>query len=242
MFKNNLFNADSTNELIEFLRNNFIKYYKDELDALKKHVFNELDSFNNFCSKSLENNTKNNAIILDKNNIKLNELDNKLNKIDEKISTELQKKINNYYELNDALNNKADINSMHYALQSKASISELDKIRNLCDRILTDMNNKIDFNKFDSYSRDNKKNIDDLKKDVISRASIKETLNMLKNKVDVDDVNKALGLLQDEIDLKADVQNVSYLLINYYIIYNKYVQILIPLKKLKILLFLLYKV
>lgn len=205
-FRTNLIN-NKDNIITNYL-NSFISPVKDELETFKKHIFNELDTLNNNSLKYPDIYSKILPYI-DKNKNKMYDLDLKIKTIEDKINDDLLSKISNLNELNQALTTKADLNSMNYALNGKASHSELDKLKVICDKLVIDINNKIDFNKFESFLKENRKGIDDIRKDLLSKATIDETINMFKNKADIDDVNNALSKIQDDLEVKADLQNVS---------------------------------
>jgi hypothetical protein len=130
-----------------------------------------------------------------------------LKSLESEIERALDKKVSSS-EINGLLANKADTMTINIALQSKASISELDSIKLTVDRISKDTLNKLDFNKFDAYMNDTRFAIDELQKDLMMKANIKEMLTLLKNKSDIDDVNKALSQIHEELDLKCNIEHV----------------------------------
>ncbi len=116
----------------------------------------------------------------------------------------------NLYDIQNALISKADLGSTNIAIQNKASLADLDKIKGSLDKLNKEINSKLDFGKFESFVKDSKKLFDELAKDILTKSTIKETISMLKNKADIDDVNKALTQVHEELDFKPNIEQVSY--------------------------------
>ncbi len=131
-----------------------------------------------------------------------------LKSLETEVERALDKKINSN-EINALLANKVDTMAINLALQSKASIAELDSIRITVDKISKETFNKLDFNKFDAYINDTRMAIEEVHKDLMMKANIKEMITLLKNKSDIDDVNKALSQIHEELDLKCNTEQVE---------------------------------
>ena len=142
---------------------------------------------------------------IDENRLVINK---SLNNFETDIKRLIEKKAN-LYDVNALLNSKADSSMVNLGLQSKVSLSDFEKLRNNTERVRQDLEDKLDYKKFQVFLDDNQQLINEVQKELMLKANIKEILHMLKNKADIDDINKALTQIHDELDSKCNLEQVS---------------------------------
>ena len=176
---------------------------KKDFDYLQNKVFNDLDS--KVSLSHLDNLYKTLTRELNDKSEDSRQVLNKTLKLFENDVYKIIDKKANQFDIQNALVAKADLGSTNLAIQNKASIAEVEKIKTCLDKVCKEIGNKIDFGKFENFMKETKKILEDLQKDVLGRSTIKETISMIKNKADIDDINKALVQIHEELDVKANL-------------------------------------
>ena len=120
----------------------------------------------------------------------------------------------NKEEAIEILSQKVDINSLQKMLNSKASSLEIDNLKLNMDKMNQELQNKINFDKFDSYIEKVSENIQEIKNDLLLKSNIDEVMSYLKNKANIDDVNKALIDIHNELDNKSSLDDFNHAMKN----------------------------
>lgn len=92
-------------------------------------------------------------------------------------------------ELNRALDDKADLETIHEINAQKASQSEIEQIRKLIDRLAFEVEGKPSFKDIDQMASNHRSLIEEIHKELVLKASIKDTSALLDQKVNVGDMN-----------------------------------------------------
>lgn len=92
-------------------------------------------------------------------------------------------------ELNRALDDKADMETIHEINAQKASQSEIEQIRKLIDRLAFEVEGKPSFKDIDQMASNHRSLIEEIHKELVLKASIKDTSALLDQKVNVGDMN-----------------------------------------------------
>lgn len=181
-----------------------LKADKKDLDSLNNKISNDFDK--KVTSNQLENLYK---TVLKDINDKIEDcksVNNKAIKLFENDIFKILDKKANQFDVTNSLNNKADLGVTSVALQSKASNADLDKIRAAVEKLIKDINVKLDNTKFESFVKESRKTNEDINKELLNKAAVKEVLSLLKNKPDIEDVNKALSHVHEELDTKSNLE------------------------------------
>ena len=128
-----------------------------------------------------------------------------INNINQKLSIEKAEEI---------LSQKADINTVQKMFNSRASSTEVDNLKLNYEKMLQDLENKINYDKFDSYIGKISDNIEEIKNDLLLKSNIDEIMSYLKNKANIDDVNKALIDIHNDLDNKSSIADFKHAMNN----------------------------
>ena len=136
-----------------------------------------------------------------------------LKNFDEDLINNINQKMNKE-EANEILLQKVDINTLQKMLNSKASSLEMDNLKLNFDKMYQELQNKINFDKFDSYLEKVSDNIQEIKNDLLLKSNIDEVMSYLKNKANIDDVNKALVDIHNDLDNKSSLEDFNHAMKN----------------------------
>jgi hypothetical protein len=117
-------------------------------------------------------------------------------------------------EVKDILSQKADMNIIQKMLSSKATALEVDTIKLNLEKMNQELQNKINFDKFDSFLEKVCDDIQVIKNDLLLKSNIDEVMSYLKNKANIDDVNKALIDIHNELDNKSSLADFNHAMNN----------------------------
>ena len=131
--------------------------------------------------------------------------DELINNINTKMSKE---------EAKDILSQKADMNTIQKMLSSKATTLEVDTIKLNLEKMNQELQNKINFDKFDSFLEKVYDDIQVIKNDLLLKSNINEVMSYLKNKANIDDVNKALVDIHNDLDNKSSLEDFNHAMNN----------------------------
>ena len=131
--------------------------------------------------------------------------DELINNINTKMSKE---------EAKDILSQKADMNTIQKMLSSKATTLEVDTIKLNLEKMNQELQNKINFDKFDSFLEKVYDDIQVIKNDLLLKSNIDEVMSYLKNKANIDDVNKALVDIHNDLDNKSSLEDFNHAMNN----------------------------
>lgn len=112
-------------------------------------------------------------------------------------------------EVNNLTSMKTELNQALVILQNKVNISEYEILKLTLEKVSKDLNEKIDYEKFDNFINEIRISMDDIQKDLMVKANIKEILNLLKNKPDLNEVNSAITRITEELDQKCPIEKVK---------------------------------
>ena len=131
--------------------------------------------------------------------------DELINNINTKMSKE---------EAKDILSQKADMNTIQKMISSKATTLEVDTIKLNLEKMNQELQNKINFDKFDSFLEKVYDDIQVIKNDLLLKSNIDEVMSYLKNKANIDDVNKALVDIHNDLDNKSSLEDFNHAMNN----------------------------
>ena len=117
-------------------------------------------------------------------------------------------------EVKDILSQKADMNTIQKMLSSKATALEVDTIKLNLEKMNQELQNKINFDKFDSFLEKVCDDIQVIKNDLLLKSNIDEVMSYLKNKANIDDVNKALVDIHNDLDNKSSLADFNHAMNN----------------------------
>ena len=131
----------------------------------------------------------------------------------EELINNINKKLNKD-EANEIFSQKVDINIVQKMFNSKASSIELENLKFSYEKIIKELENKVNYNKFDSYIEKISENIQEIKNDLLLKSNIDEIMSYLKNKANIDDVNKALKDIHNDLDNKSSLEDFKHAMNN----------------------------
>ena len=207
------------NSIAERINNNQLEYEKDfqknmniitqNIDQLKKQLksfesqkYTTISDFDNI-SLQLKSEMKDFQNYI-KDYIK-NFDEDLINNINQKLSIEKAEEI---------LSQKADINTVQKMFNSRASSTEVDNLKLNYEKMVQELENKINYDKFDSYIGKISDNIEEIKNDLLLKSNIDEIMSYLKNKANIDDVNKALIDIHNDLDNKSSIADFKHAMNN----------------------------
>ena len=117
-------------------------------------------------------------------------------------------------EAKDILSQKADMNTIQKMISSKATTLEVDTIKLNLEKMNQELQNKINFDKFDSFLEKVYDDIQVIKNDLLLKSNIDEVMSYLKNKANIDDVNKALVDIHNDLDNKSSLEDFNHAMNN----------------------------
>ena len=207
------------NTLAERINNNQIDNEKDiqkNMNILNKNIEQIKNKLLNFENQKY-------VTISDYENISLqiksdmknfeNYIKDYLKNFDEDLINNINQKMNKE-EAKEILSQKVDINTLQKMLNSKASSLEIDNLKLNFDKMYQELQNKINFDKFDSYIEKVSDNIQEIKNDLLLKSNIDEVMSYLKNKANIDDVNKALVDIHNDLDNKSSLEDFNHAMKN----------------------------
>jgi hypothetical protein len=207
------------NTLAERINNNQIDNEKDiqkNMNILNKNIEQIKNKLLNFENQKY-------VTVSDYENISLqiksdmknfeNYIKDYLKNFDEDLINNINQKMNKE-EAKEILSQKVDINTLQKMLNSKASSLEIDNLKLNFDKMYQELQNKINFDKFDSYIEKVSDNIQEIKNDLLLKSNIDEVMSYLKNKANIDDVNKALVDIHNDLDNKSSLDDFNHAMKN----------------------------
>ena len=228
MFENNSKNNENNiiqsfenkiNSIAERINNNQIDYEKDSQKNM--NIINQ--NIEQLNKKFLIFENQKYASISDFDNISLqiksemkdfqNYIKDYLKNFDEDLINNINQKMN-IEEANEILSQKVDINTLQKMLNSKASALDMDNIKLNIDKINQEIQNNINYDKFDSCIEKISDNIQEIKNDLLLKSNIDEVMSYLKNKANIDDVNKALIDIHNDLDNKSSLADFKHAMNN----------------------------
>ena len=207
------------NSIAERINNNQIDYEKDSQKNM--NIINQ--NVEQINKKFLIFENQKYASVSDFENISLqiksemkdfqNYIKDYLKNFDEDLINNINQKMN-IEEANEILSQKVDINTLQKMLNSKASSLDMDNIKLNIDKINQEIQNKINYDKFDSCIEKITDNIQEIKNEILLKSNIDEVMSYLKNKANIDDVNKALIEIHNELDNKSSLGDFKHAMNN----------------------------
>ena len=167
------------------------KIDEQKFDSLLSNVKKELNS-----KVSLFNSKKNNEELI-------RSIDQKINILSENIANEMKNKTN-ISDINQLLNNKADIS----LLKDKVSNIDLNNLKEYINNIDYELKQKMDIQSFNDYLNTFNSNIDNLHNELLTKADNNEMNILLRNKVNIEEINYSLNNIKKDMNLK--VNNIDF--------------------------------
>ena len=167
------------------------KIDEQKFDSLLSNVKKELNS-----KVSLFNSKKNNEELI-------RSIDQKINILSENIANEMKNKAN-ISDINQLLNNKADIS----LLKDKVSNIDLNNLKEYINNIDYELKQKMDIQSFNDYLNTFNSNIDNLHNELLTKADNNEMNILLRNKVNIEEINYSLNNIKKDMNLK--VNNIDF--------------------------------
>ena len=187
--------------------NTSMQKMKDDLKKLSININDKIskkideqkfDSFTNNIKKEI--NSKVSLLNSQKNNEELIKyIDQKINIFSENITKEINNKIN-LSDLEQILNNKADIS----LLKDKVSYIDFNNLKEYINNIDYDLKQKMDIQSFNDYLITFNSNMDNMHNELLTKADINEVNNSLKNKVNIEEINHSLKNIKNDMNLKVN--------------------------------------
>ena len=156
----------------------------------------------------------------EENRLQINQL---LKSFENEIFKNLDKKANNS-DIQNLLNEKADLVQTNNALANKVNSNENESFKINLEKINREIVNKLDFNKFEAYMNDSRFALEEMQKELSSKSNLKDVNLMICKKADIEKVNQALIQVTEDLDGKCLIQQVIYFFKFLFELFNLIVQ------------------
>ena len=137
--------------------------------------------------------------------VQINQL---LKTFENEIFKNLEKKANKS-EMQNQLNEKADLIFINTALDNKVNYNENESMKLNLEKLNREIVNKLDFNKFEAYMNDSRVAFDEMQKEISQKSTLRDVNLMLCKKADIEKVNQALIQVTEDLDAKCSIQQVN---------------------------------
>jgi hypothetical protein len=137
--------------------------------------------------------------------VQINQL---LKSFENEIFKNLEKKANKS-EMQNQLNEKADLIFINTALDNKVNYNENESMKLNLEKLNREIVNKLDFNKFEAYMNDSRVAFDEMQKEISQKSTLRDVNLMLCKKADIEKVNQALIQVTEDLDAKCSIQQVN---------------------------------
>ena len=131
-----------------------------------------------------------------------------LKSFETEIFRNLDKKANNS-EIQNLLNEKADLVETNNSLTNKLNSNEFDSFKLNLEKINREIVNKLDYNKFEAYTNDSRSALNEMQKELSQKSNAKDVNLMICKKADIEKVNQALIQVTEDLDVKCSINQVS---------------------------------
>jgi len=131
-----------------------------------------------------------------------------LKSFENEIFKNLEKKANKS-DMQNQLNEKADLIHVNNALENKVNSIDNESIRLNLEKINREIVNKLDFNKFEAYMNDSRSALDEMQKELSMKSNLKDVNLLICKKADIEKVNQALIQVTEDLDAKCSIQQVN---------------------------------
>lgn len=131
-----------------------------------------------------------------------------LKSFENEIFRNLDKKANKS-EMQNMLNDKADLIHINNALANKVNSNESESMRINLEKLNREIVNKLDFNKFEAYMNDSRCALEEMQKELSLKSNLKEVNLLICKKADIEKVNQALIQVTEDLDAKCSIHQVN---------------------------------